>query len=304
LGQIISANQILRLIELADTARSETRVRDLLLPELPECETLRKRMSGTRFLEELDSYFSEYGHRAVGESDVMVPRFAERPEYVLGIIRAHLLAGPARSVETIRREQETARQAALNTIKTAFGWRLHEWAWFCWWRRRLHTYLALREANRHYLMLYSTGVRRILLVLGEKLTVRGVVERPDDVFFFTDEELRSAVTDPQREWKRVVAARRAEQKAHAAQPAPDTIVAQAGGIQIPVSDEPEQNSGVLKGLPISAGYVEGPVRRVLAPADYQNIKNGDVLVVPVIDPGMAPLLTLASGLIADMGGRP
>jgi pyruvate,water dikinase len=36
--------------------------------------------------------------------------------------------------------------------------------------------------------------------------------------------------------------------------------------------------------------------------DWGRVCRGDILVVPVIDPGMAPLFGLASGLVAEMGG--
>jgi len=32
------------------------------------------------------------------------------------------------------------------------------------------------------------------------------------------------------------------------------------------------------------------------------VKPGDILIVPVIDPGLAPLLGLAAGVVAEMGG--
>ncbi|MCH6558577.1 MAG: hypothetical protein IH803_10255, partial [Nitrospirae bacterium] len=36
--------------------------------------------------------------------------------------------------------------------------------------------------------------------------------------------------------------------------------------------------------------------------DAGTVMGGDILVVPVIDPGLAPLFGLAAGLIAEMGG--
>lgn len=59
---------------------------------------------------------------------------------------------------------------------------------------------------------------------------------------------------------------------------------------------------MLTGIPISAGYVEGPVRLLLSPEDAKKVRKGDILVAPVIDPGMAPLLGLAAGLVVEMGG--
>jgi pyruvate,water dikinase len=36
--------------------------------------------------------------------------------------------------------------------------------------------------------------------------------------------------------------------------------------------------------------------------DWSRVGRGDILVVSVIDPGLAPLFGLAGGLIAEMGG--
>ncbi|MEK6527115.1 MAG: PEP/pyruvate-binding domain-containing protein [Nitrospirota bacterium] len=299
LGGIISANQILRLVELAEIAQGEPVARDFLLADPWEPDQFRTRLIGTRFLESLDAYLKEYGHRAVGESDVMSPRFAETPEYLLGIIRGHLLASAVRSVEAIRREQEAARQAALSQIRAAFGWRLHEWAWFWGWHRALCRYLELREANRHHLMQYVAGVRRVLLLLGGKLATRGVLASSDDLFFLTQDEIRAVLDDPSRDWKSLVASRRAERARHAAQAAFDLV--SPVGLSSRFTDV-SASDGSLRGTPISVGYAEGPVRLVLSPSDMARVKRGDILVAPVIDPGMAPLFGLAAGLVVEMGG--
>ena len=46
----------------------------------------------------------------------------------------------------------------------------------------------------------------------------------------------------------------------------------------------------------------GPVRFVRSMEDWSRVCRGDILVVAVIDPGMAPLFGVAAGLIAEMGG--
>jgi len=58
----------------------------------------------------------------------------------------------------------------------------------------------------------------------------------------------------------------------------------------------------LFGLPISAGSVAGPVRLLRSLTDWSRVKPGDIIVAPVIDPGMAPLFGIAGGLIVEMGG--
>ncbi|HEU5201405.1 MAG TPA: PEP-utilizing enzyme, partial [Nitrospira sp.] len=44
------------------------------------------------------------------------------------------------------------------------------------------------------------------------------------------------------------------------------------------------------------------VRFVRTVADWSKIRPGDIIVAPVIDPGMAPLFGIAGGLIVEMGG--
>ena len=59
---------------------------------------------------------------------------------------------------------------------------------------------------------------------------------------------------------------------------------------------------MLSGIPVSSGRVSGPVTFVRSEADWINVRRGDIIVAPVIDPGMAPLFGLAAGLVVEMGG--
>lgn len=302
-GSIVSANQIFRLMDLAEAASGEPSSRTFLLAEPWAPETFRTTLAGTKFLRAFDEFLAEYGHRAVGESDGMSPRFAETPEYVLGIVRSHLQT-PARSSDTLRREQEATRQAALAGIRRAFSWRWHEWIRFRRWHRSLGRYLELREANRHHLMYVTAGFRRLALFLGSKLAARGVVEHSDDLFFLMPDEIEAIVAEAtggeKKDWKRLVAERRAERKRNAGEAPPDTVIWRMGAV--PSTREEVGEPGLLRGMPISAGYVEGPVRLVLSPEDMKKVQRGDILVAPVIDPGMAPLFGLAAGLVVEMGG--
>lgn len=305
-GTIISAQQILRLMDLAEQARQDPTARAFLMTEQWEPEAFRGRLAGTPFLEALDRFLEEYGHRAVGESDVRSPRFSEEPAYVLGIIRGHLLAPSGRSAASAQREQAEARETALREIRRAFGWRVHEWLWFRRWHEALACAQTLREANRHHLMFFLAGVKRLLLLLGGKLAGRGLLDCADDLFFLLPDEIRMMIDDlprePRKDWKRLVASRRAEWARHAGAEVPDvvtgrTVRSQAG------EGAPAAGAGeALKGMPISAGYAEGPVRLIRSPQDLQKVTSGEILVLPVIDPGMAPLLGLAAGLVIEMGG--
>jgi pyruvate,water dikinase len=298
LGTVISVNQILRLQDLADVARQEPAACAFFNADPFTPELFRAKLAGTRFLQGFEAYLLEYGHRALGESDVMAPRFRERPEPLLHVIRQHLLAPPAATTTDIQRDQEAARTKALQEIRRALGPWVPRWWAFRWWHRRLGRYLALREANRHHLMHFADATRRLQWRIGEHLTARGALGHPDDVFFLTADEFRSLLDDTGRDWKSLVATRRQERAKHAEQTVPDLV----RPVGLPTLTAAADDGPILRGVPISIGLIEGPARLVLSPEDASTVQRGDILIVPVIDPGMAPLFGLAAGLIAEMGG--
>ena len=75
----ISAEQIIRLAELAEMARHDARCRALLTAEGWESSSFRSVLQDTDFLHSFDRYIEDYGHRGMGESDIMSPRFVDQP---------------------------------------------------------------------------------------------------------------------------------------------------------------------------------------------------------------------------------
>lgn len=301
IGTIISARQILWLAELADKAKQEPAARTFLLAEPWDPASFRSQLAGTNLLRDFESYVAEYGHRAIGESDPMATRFAEMPDYLLGVIRSHVQASPdkpARSTDAIRREQDVARTNALERIRRAFGWRWHEWLLFRYTYNRLCRFLALREANRHHLMHFTAAARQGELQLGASFVALGLLQSKEDIFFLTADEIRAAVNGRRSNWKDLVATRQAERAKHALLEAPDTVIDGAGA----APREAVAHGEALTGIPLSSGYAEGPARIIRSPEDLKKVQRGDILVVSVIDPGMAPVLGLAAGLVVEMGG--
>lgn len=301
-GTVISAQQIVRLAELAEMALQEEPVRRWFLNEGWIATGFPDALAGTTFLQRFKQYLADYGHRAVGESDIMSPRMAEQPETVLGVIRTQVRTGEVRRPREILSRQVAQRQEALAEIARRFGWRRHRGVIFRWWHRRLTRFCVLREANRHHLMYYSLAVRRLLFRLGEHMVERGVLAVPDDIFFLTMDEQRALSGGAHRGWQGLVRERREERSRNEQRHVPDTIrdweaVAEQSDLSSGL-----QREGLLRGIPISAGEATGPVRVVRSTSDWRRVSPGDILVVPVIDPGMAPLFGMAAGLIAEMGG--
>ncbi|HMS83030.1 MAG TPA: PEP/pyruvate-binding domain-containing protein [Nitrospira sp.] len=300
-GTVISAQQILRLAELTDIAKAEPLTRTVLTSSSWNPTTFRATLAGTEFLQTFDKYLEDYGHRGVGESDVMSPRLAENPESILSILRTQLISN-APSLDTVQLRQGKRQTSALTEIRQRMGWRVDRWAIFLWWYRRLCRFFSLREANRHHLMYYSMAVRTLLIRLGELLVKRGCLPEVDDIFFLTIADRVDFLTNHTQDWSAVIKARRNERARNATFEVPDTIHDWTAANQQTLIQDHSDGNDVLSGMPISIGTVVGPVRLIKSAADWSKVKPGEILVVPVIDPGLAPLFGLAGGLIAEMGG--
>ncbi len=299
---VISAQQIVRLAEIADMVRRDPSVTSLFTAEGWEPVEVRRKLEGTDVLRAFNRYLDDYGHRGIGESDPMSPRFADRPELLLTVLRTQTLAPTSTTPADILQRQTIVREQALAEIRARFGWRLHRWAVFSWWYRRLCRFFALREANRHHLMYYAAATRSLLLRLGEWLVEQGRLSSQEDVFYLTIEARADLLAGGSSGWQGIIQVRRAERDRNAMLSVPDTIQDWREAVRGTEVSPAVVSGGIFHGIPISSGRVVGPVRFVRSMEDWNQVCRGDILVVSVIDPGMAPLFGVAAGLVAEMGG--
>ena len=208
-------------------------------------------------LRAFNRYLEDYGHRGVGESDVMSPRFADRPELLLAVLRTQILAPTSATPADILQRQTVVRERALAEIRARFGWRFHRWAIFSWWYRRLCRFFALREANRHHLMYYSAAARSLLLRLGEWLVEQGRLSSQEDIFYLTIEARADLLAGGSRDWQGMIQARRAERDHYATISVPDTIQDWSEVVRGTDTSSVVASDGVFHGIPISAGTGDG-----------------------------------------------
>ena len=124
----------------------------------------------------------------------------------------------------------------------------------------------------------------------------------EDVCYLTRGERSALLEGASRDWQSLVRRRREERLLHEALQVPDTIRDWEAVVEQGARSSDQGREGVLRGIAISAGVARGPVRLLRSTADWARVRAGDILVVPVIDPGMVPLFGMAAGLIAEMGG--
>lgn len=295
-AQAISARQIVRLAELVEVARREEPVRRVFESRDWDARAADRLLRGTEFSRLFERYLLDYGHRGLGESDIMSPRFADQPDIVLDVLRHQILAPTAQSPADIAARQRKVREQGCADIRARCGWL--RWLVFSWWYRRLCRFYALREANRHHLMYYAGATRRLLLRAGALLTERGLLDQAEDIFFIRVEEQLPLLGLEARDWRTLIRSRKQARARDIETVAPDRLIDGEEEISVDLLSE----AAGWRGVPISAGLATGPARIIRTLEDWKKVAPGDILVAPVIDPGMAPLFGIAAGLVVEMGG--
>jgi phosphohistidine swiveling domain-containing protein len=141
------------------------------------------------------------------------------------------------------------------------------------------------------------GCRAAARRVGAQLAAQGVIDDPEDVFFFTLDELEQR---PPANAREIVEFRKARHAEYEAVDIPMTF----HGVPQPVPltrHTPESTVEQLTGIPGSAGVVEGIVRVVTDPDD-DALEGGEVLVCRSTNPSWTPLFGLADAIVLDIGG--
>ncbi|MFO0774811.1 MAG: PEP/pyruvate-binding domain-containing protein [Nitrospiraceae bacterium] len=301
-GTVISAQQIAWIARLATQAASEPTVAAFFAAQPFRPEGYRSTLAGTAWLAEWDRFLAVYGHRAIGESDIAVPRHAEAPETLLQAIRAHRPRRPSSTVHTDASHQDVVREGALARIRRRLRWWPGLWPLFSWQYRRLCRFLLLRESNRHHLMCYLVALRRRLLAVGAMLVERGELAKAEDIFCLTMDEIARIRTGSSEDWRSLVAMRHGEEAQYRAVQMPDFVPSDGVDREKSTSEARRASAGGSDVIPISSGQATGPARCIRTSADLARVCPGDILVVAVLDPGLAPYFGIAVGLVAEMGG--
>ncbi len=253
----------------------------------------------------LAAFLDRYGHRAVAEIDLGLPRWTEDPAHLLGALANYLALDEAAAAPDARFRRATAQaEAAAGELvrRAARCGRLRGVAV----RALLHRGLALagtRELPKFLVVLLLNRARTVLAPVGLELARAGRLDAPDDLWFLTFPEMRGALRPEGPDLRALVRERRARyedelRRRHL----PRFLLSDGTEPQAPATG-PASAAGdsVLRGSPASAGRVVGRARVILDPVGAR-LGPGEILVAPSTDPGWTPLFLTAGGLVMEMGG--
>jgi phosphohistidine swiveling domain-containing protein len=249
----------------------------------------------------LANFLRTYGHRAIAEIDLGLPRWSEDPTHILGVLANYLqLKDPelAPVVQFLRGAQEAeAMVAELTGRATRKGWLRGRLVRYCLGRVRALN--GLREIPKFYAILLLARLREILWPVGEELVRAGRLEAAEGVFFITLPEARAALAGA--DMRSLVRERHASYEHELARRHIPRILLSDGTEPTAQTHATEPVDGMLRGTPASAGSVTAKARVILDPTGAR-LSPGEILVAPSTDPGWTPLFLVAGGLVMEMGG--
>jgi pyruvate,water dikinase len=249
----------------------------------------------------LQSFLRRYGHRAVAEIDLGIPRWSDDPSHLLGVISNYLRLNTD-DLDPVA--QFHAGQARAESMITTLTERMAERSQVCartvgWALRRVRQLVGLRESPKFLLIVALATMREHLKVIGRQLAANKLIDQVDDIFFLDLGEVRRGLSGENVQPLVVVRREAYEQelkRRHIPRlllsdgTEPEAIAGAAAGVD-----------GALIGSPASTGTVTGPARVVLDPVGA-HLEPGEILVAPSTDPGWTPLFLTAGGLVMEMGG--
>ncbi len=231
------------------------------------------------------TFLQQFGHRGTNEMELAQPRWSEFPEELSRLMTGEKAQTKAQGLPSLGLEfDKIADEAKIaGPSRDQFKAQVEQ----------LRTYLGLREAGKHYLLLGYAVIRRALVELDRRLELNG------GIFFLTPSDLPDLIAGKDLSAK-IATARKRRQTELSLEVPPVLFSDDLDAIGRPL---PEPAGGdKLEGVPLSAGVCEGPALVLTEPTAAPPGEGGYILVCPTTDPAWVPLFVRAKGLVMETGG--
>jgi rifampicin phosphotransferase len=251
------------------------------------------------------AFMDRYGMRGVGEIDLGSPRWREQPEPIMQTLQSYLqISDESYAPDVVFRRGAQAAEDAIEKLATSArqqrgGWlreRLVRGA-----ARRLRILMGVRESPKYYVIRVMGLARQELLSVGHEFETARMIERADDLFFLYISELEMLSKNESRDWKALIARRRAGYERELRRKQVPRVLVSDGRAFYEGLGSGAHTEDVMTGSPVSPGVAEGVVHVIFDPRSEQ-LAPGEILVCPGTDPAWTPLFMSAGGLITEVGG--
>jgi phosphohistidine swiveling domain-containing protein len=134
--------------------------------------------------------------------------------------------------------------------------------------------------------------------IGDLLVKTGAINDSSDIFLLTGTELRAA---PTTELVGLIESRRQVRAKYQALTLKSTQWVGLPETEPADTGRPTDESGVISGIGVSGGVVEGTARVVTDPS-FAEVEPDEVLIAQTTDPSWSSIMFISSALVVDIGG--
>lgn len=290
------------LIVLARLARNDPVVNGPLtsMDSAGFLQEMRSRPELASFHSEFERFIGDYGHRS-HTREIYFPRWVDDPTLVVGILRS-LADAPDIDVEKLEKEkveQRLATEEEISSRISALQLGFFKKIIFNLVLEYAQTYLQFRENQRFYLDHMIHRQRRIFVEYGRRFTSIGLIERPDDIFFLSKEEIFEMARGNLQGMKGKILERKGEFDRYRDYLPPKFLQG-----EIEFDDTVISTESLMKvtGTSSSPGIATGVIRVVDSIDKLPEVKEDEILVTQNTDPGWTPVFSKLGGLITETGG--
>ena len=268
--------------------------------------------TGRRLLEErIGEHQRLFGNKAIWSHEFAFRTWREDPAPIVGAVTGYLHSDydyPS-NIAAVRDDLEAATREVMAGVDGEGREKLQE-------ALDLSLNMNPLTPDHHFYVDQGTNarLRLALIAIGGKLAGAGVLEDAEDVMYLRYNELRLLMADQGAFDARELVSDRRDAREEAAERRPPSWVGTATktALEFPYNalwgfpdkfyaGEPS-STGEVRGLAASPGVVEGPARFVASLDEFDQVRDGEILVCRMTNPAWVVLFTKIAGLVTEAGG--
>lgn len=281
--------------------------------------------TGRAFMEKVQEYAQEYGYKAMYVHEWINKQWVEDVTPIVETVKGYLAADyDYPSTHQRAREDQAAAIEELRALIPATATDAQ--------REKFETALDLvlrmmpLTPDHHFYLDQGTNgrIRQVFLGLGRHLASKGLVLDPEDVLYLTYDQLRYYIANPKTAdnpdgfdgMALIKKARREREEAWKVRPV-DWIgtVSEWSLYQEPyktlwgypdrflkAQEKAAEPADRINGLAAAAGVAEGRARVVVGPEDFDQVKQGEIMVCIMTNPAWVVVFTKLAAVVSDSGG--
>jgi phosphohistidine swiveling domain-containing protein len=252
-----------------------------------------------------------FGYKSIWSHEFAFKTWREDPAPILEAVRGYLATDydyPA-NIGSVRDDLEAAKREVMAGVEGEAAERL---------QTALDLSLGMNSLtpDHHFYVDQGTNARLriVLIAIGRQLVDLGGLDDPEDVMYLRYNELRRLMADQAAFDARELVSDRRDAREAAAERRPPSWVGTATktALEFPYNalwgfpekfyaGEPS-TTGEVRGLAASPGVVEGPARFVASLDEFDEVRDGEILVCRMTNPAWVVLFTKITGLVTEAGG--